>query len=185
MVAIKKNLSGFILASSLVVISFAQSLLAQPECFLQGANGQNIDLSNLCGGGRPARNTTSPNNSGVYSIPILRREMGIPVIQVIFNGKQKFEMLFDTGASGIAITESMANTIGVHKEQTGVASTAAGDVIYHVGRVGSVQVGNLIKKNLEVGIPQNMNGLGLLGQDFFGNYDITIKEKIIELRPRR
>lgn len=182
-----KYLSGLILASSLLMLPFGQSLLAQSECFLQDANGRSIDLSGLCGGGRPATNTTTtpPKNTGIYSIPILRREMGIPVIHVVFNGKQKFEMLFDTGASGIAITESMAKTIGVRRQQSGIASTAAGDVVYHIGRVNSVQAGNLIKQNLEVGIVPNMDGQGLLGQDFFGNYDVTIKEKVIELHPRR
>lgn len=178
----KKYLPLVILAASMGIAPFPPRLLAQPECFLQGENGQHLDLSNLCGrGNSPA---PSRSNSRSYIIPINRRQMGIPVVEVTFNGQQRFEMLFDTGASGIAMTESMAETIGVRKEKTGVANTAGGNIVYHTGRVSSVRAGNLLKQNLEVGIVPDLDGLGLLGQNFFGDYDVIIREKVIELRRR-
>lgn len=174
-----------ILVSSLGIFPVSPRVFAQSECYLQAPNGENIDLGHLCGSGTPPKTTTSPRtNASTYIIPIKRREMGIPVVEVIFNGSQKYEMLFDTGASGIAITESMANAIGVRKEQTGIASTAGGNILYHLGRVNSVQAGNLLKKNLEVGISPQLQEPGLLGQNFFGHYDVIIKQNVIELHPR-
>jgi aspartyl protease family protein len=43
----------------------------------------------------------------VLRIPIKRRAAKTPIIDVKFNGNQVFEMVFDTGASGILIKKSM------------------------------------------------------------------------------
>ncbi|WP_013324377.1 retropepsin-like aspartic protease family protein [Gloeothece verrucosa] len=181
----KKFFSVLILASGIMVAPLtSSSTQAQSGCYLEGTGGQHIDLGHLCGAGS---STPSVGVSGVYQIPIIRRVSGIPTVMVVFNGKQRFEMLFDTGASGVTITESMAKAIGVRKETQDVAQTAGGPVAYHLGRVFSLQAGNLTRKNLVVGIVSQMEGQdqGLLGQNFFGDYDVMIKEKVIELHPRR
>ncbi|ACK68858.1 conserved hypothetical protein [Gloeothece citriformis PCC 7424] len=180
----RKIISVVILVSGMIVAPLPFKSQAQSECFLQGTGGQQIDLGHLCGGGRTSNNAAVA--SGVYKIPIVRRLGGIPTVMVVFNDKQKVEMLFDTGASGVAITESMAKMIGVRKEAQDTAQTAGGIVEYHLGRVASLQAGNLVRKNIVVGIVPEMGGeQGLLGQNFFGDYDVMIKEKEIELHPRR
>lgn len=176
------------LSALIVVTSFSLTLLptkapAESECFIQAPNGQHQDLSRICGGG--SGNRTSTNTNGVYRIPIIRRLNGIPTVEVVFNGKHRYEMLFDTGASGVVITESMAKLMGVRKQEGGLASTAGGVIPYHLGRVNSLQAGNLMQQNITVGIISQTDDLGLLGQDFFGHYDITIKKDVIELHPRR
>jgi aspartyl protease family protein len=42
----------------------------------------------------------------------------------------------------------------------------------------------VVLSNQIVGISPQMKGLGLLGQTFFGSYDVTIKKDVIELRHR-
>jgi aspartyl protease family protein len=183
------SIPSLILALSLTLTSFTLKTSAQSdECVFQGANGRNVDISRLCGGNRGTTtrvNSSSSNNkSGVFLLPIKRRVNGIPTVDVTFNGRHNFEMLFDTGATGIVLTDDMAQAIGIKKERQISASTAGGMVVVHLGRASSVQAGNLTKKDLVVGISSHMDTLGLLGQNFFGNYDVTIKKEVIELRTR-
>ncbi|NEP01602.1 MAG: aspartyl protease [Symploca sp. SIO2E9] len=138
------------------------------------AYGQVIDLDNLCSG-------TSP---GVFQAPIIRRAAGIPVIEVTFNGTRTFEMLLDTGASGTAITPQMAKALGVLPEGTVLVDTAAGRIRVFRGRVSSVSTGGIVANNLFVTIHPSLP-LGLLGQDLFGNYDVTIRQDVVEFMPRR
>ncbi|PSF38635.1 aspartyl protease [Aphanothece hegewaldii CCALA 016] len=170
----------------LAVVSFSYpttQILAQSECFMQGNDGRNIDLSRLCGDGQ--NNTqTKPRNPNFFSLPIKRRIGGTPTVDVTFNGKHRYEMLFDTGASSTVITADMAEAMGVKKEREIAARTAGGIVTAYLGRITSLESGNLAQKNLVIGISDHMDGLGLLGQDFFGNYDVTIKKDEIVLRPR-
>jgi aspartyl protease family protein len=77
----------------------------------------------------------------------------------------------------------MARALGVTSEGTVSFSTAGGVVQSPVGRVSSMAAGGVVVEN----VPVSINGfldIGLLGQDFFGSYDVTIKQNTIEFRPR-
>lgn len=160
---------------------FTPSFLARAgsECFLEAPNGRQIDLSRLCGEETPS----AP--AKVFHLPILRRVGGVPVVSVTFNDRHRYEMLFDTGATGIVVTEAMAEKIGVKKEMPIIAKTAAGTITAHAGRVSSISAGDLTQQNTFVGIAPGLEGRGLLGQSFFKDYDVTIKRDVIELRPRQ
>ncbi len=140
---------------------------------MQDANGNVIDLGQLCGVGTPS----------VFQVRIKRRDAQVPVIDVTFNGTQTFEMLFDTGASGIVITPQMARTLRVVPEGTATASTAGGMIEVPIGRVSSVEVGGVKVNNPEVSINEYLD-IGLLGHGFFGNYDVSIKQNAIEFSRR-
>jgi predicted aspartyl protease len=177
-----KSISAVVLAGSFLLFSFTPRSLAQSECFLQGADGQHLDLSRLCGGGS-SRNRNKAKQ--VYQLPIQRRVNGIPTVMVVFNDRHHYEMLFDTGASGIVLTDEMAKTMKVKREREVVANTAGGIVKVYLGRINSVKAGEVSLANPVVGISPQMEGLGLLGQTFFGSYDVTIKQDMIELRYRQ
>jgi predicted aspartyl protease len=120
----------------------------------------------------------------VVSIPIKRRMGGTPIIEVTFNGGQAFEMIVDTGASGTVITQSMANVMGVIPVGKAKANTASSkSVVFPIGYVDSMQVGGVKVNRTAVAIAGNELETGLLGHDFFGNYDITIKRDVVEFRP--
>lgn len=168
-------------SSGLILMLPTLSSQAQQVCFLQGADGRQINLGHLCG--TTPSNVTSTDLK-VFQIPIKRRLGNIPTVDVTFNGNQTFEMLFDTGATSIAITPRMANILKIKVENQGITETAGGSVQVGVGRVASVSAGNYSAKNLKVGIISTMQEPGLLGQNFYGHYDVTIKQKVIELRVR-
>jgi aspartyl protease family protein len=155
-------------------------------CFMVTGSGRQMNLGKLCGD-TPA---TAPSgqktpNNGVVSAKIKRRISATPVIEVLFNGGRKFEMIVDTGASGTLITREMANALRVKPVGFVQAGIADGSVVrMSVGKVQSVAVNGLIARNLEVAIAEKMD-IGLLGHDFFGNYDLKIKRDVIEFYPRQ
>ena len=121
-----------------------------------------------------------------FQATIKRRAGGTPVINVTFNNTQQIEMIVDTGASGTVITQQTAAALGVLPVGKAKADTAsARDVEFSVGYVDSIEVGGAVIKNVPVAIaPSPELEVGLLGHDFFGDYDVTIKRDLVEFRPR-
>ena len=156
-------------------------------CFLRNSNGQTVNLSrSVCGFVPQELNpaTAAPEtNSGVFLVKIKRRDANIPVIEVTFNGKQKFDMMVDSGASRTVITPAMAAALGVVAKGTVQAQTPNGVATFPLGNVTSIEAGGLAIKDVVVPISPALN-IGLLGQDFFGNKDVTIKQDVIEFRSR-
>ncbi|GGA34352.1 TIGR02281 family clan AA aspartic protease [Okeania sp. KiyG1] len=110
---------------------------------------------------------------------------GTPVIDVTFNGNQTYEMILDTGASSTLITQEMATALNILPFGQGTFTLADGkSVELGVAIVGSVSAGGLTINQLKVAIAPEEKERGLLGQNFFGNYDMTIKENVVELRAR-
>ena len=126
----------------------------------------------------------SVSSAGTFRIPIKRREGGTPIIEVIFNGKQRFEMLFDTGATATVITPAMAKALNVKIQTAAIVGTAGGLVPSPIGRVSSAQAGELVVKDLVVMINPHVP-YGLLGQNFYGQHDVTIKGDEIVVSVRR
>ncbi|MCS6960240.1 MAG: retropepsin-like aspartic protease [Pseudanabaenaceae cyanobacterium SKYGB_i_bin29] len=158
--------------------SSALALLAQDaECFIQDAKGRKIDLSNICG-------KTPPPSPRFVSVPIKDRRGNTPVIAVTFNGKQTFDMILDTGATGTVITQEMANLLNVRPFTAVKAQVADGStVVFPIGFVQSISVSGATVNNVPVAIAPQMQ-LGLLGNDFLSSYDVKIKRDTIELYQR-
>jgi predicted aspartyl protease len=127
---------------------------------------------------------SGPGNQKVFQAKIKRRDAGTPVIDVVFNGNKTFEMIVDTGASGTLITQRMASVLGVRPVRTARAGIADGSVVeFPLGMVRSIGVGGAVIQNVEVAIAKQMQ-IGLLGHDFFGNYDVKIKKDVVEFYVR-
>ncbi len=122
------------------------------------------------------------------SIAIKRREGGVPVIDVLFNGRQNFEMLVDSGASLTVITRPMAKALGLTPANfVGVinAQTANGSTKMPIAYLSTVTVAGLTTVQVPVAIAGPDLELGLLGQDFLQRYDVILKTNRIEFHDRR
>jgi hypothetical protein len=119
-------------------------------------------------------------SGNVYRVWIKYRRGRIPIIDVNFNGKQKFEMMVDTGASGTMITREMAAALGVEVVGEIPIGTASGKALAPVGYIRSIEAGGAMVKNVPVTI--GPLDVGLLGHDFFGDCELTIKRDVIEFR---
>lgn len=113
-------------------------------------------------------------------VPIKYRKNRIPVIDVTFNGNQRFEMMVDTGASATMITEEMARQLGARVVGETQAMTAAGITTVQIAVVQSISIaGNTIR---EVPVSIGPLDVGLLGHDFFGDCNISIDRDYVEFR---
>lgn len=121
----------------------------------------------------------------VFQVPIKRRASGTPVIEVTFNGIQQFDMIVDTGASGTVITQQTAAALKVLPVGKAKANTASDTVEFSIGYVDSIEVAGVMLLDVLVAIaPSPKLETGLLGHDFFSNYDVTIKRDVVEFRPQ-
>ncbi len=129
--------------------------------------------------------TSGATSGKVFRAPIKRRAGGTPVIEVTFNGNQTFEMIVDTGASGTVITQAMAQALGariIGKTKVNTASQTGVEV--PLTYVDSIAVGNAVVKDVIVAIANASLDVGLLGHDFFSDYDVTVKQDVVEFRRR-
>lgn len=173
-------------SSLLFAIGFSLSpvaVLAQSQqgCYMTDSNGRVVSLGHLCG-----NNTNiNPGSTAVssFEVPIKRRDRGTPVIDVMFNNQQAFEMLVDTGASHTVITPTMAESLGLEPVGVAQADTVGGPAIFPLGLVQSMSAGRIQMRDAMVAVAPTMD-IGLLGQDFYGSYDVTIRENTVEFRPR-
>ncbi len=167
---------------------------AQQEngCFMLDAAGNPISLGYLCNNNNsrtqtirtPQRNAPNNRKSDVFTVPIKRRVHGTPVIDVQFNNKYTFEMLFDTGATLTIITTAMAKKLKVKPQGRLPFQTVSNNRIYfEIGTISSVNTGGMVSEDLDIAIAPSMD-IGLLGQNFYDRYDITIKYGTIEFRRR-
>ncbi|WP_427157380.1 retropepsin-like aspartic protease family protein [Aliinostoc sp. HNIBRCY26] len=146
-------------------------------------SGRTIKLEKLCGANSEKRISPQPEKK-VFRVPIKRRLGRTPVIDVTFNNNKTFEMIVDTGANNTLITMGIANALQV--EQTGVMTAQIADgtqIELPIGTVKSMAAGGAAVQNVDVAIAPKAP-IGLLGNDFFGHYDIKILEKTVEFHAR-
>ncbi|HIK10255.1 MAG TPA: retroviral-like aspartic protease family protein [Oscillatoriaceae cyanobacterium M33_DOE_052] len=185
----KKSIHAIILIACMALITPATAQ-EREGCFFIDSKGQLMDLGDLCPDNREEVIPDALAEGGVFEVPIKRREGGVAVVDVTFNDNKTYEMLFDTGASGILITSKTAQELGVRVFDTATSVIASGEEMeVGIGTVSSVKVGNLTLGETPVAIApatadEGLKGMGLLGQTVYGDYDVTIKENVIEFKPR-
>ncbi|ELS04377.1 putative aspartyl protease [Xenococcus sp. PCC 7305] len=187
----RRIINLLILPLTVVLTPSISSAQQEHGCFMLDGTGNPINLGHLCSNNSPTQTIKTPRRHApnkidpdVFSVPIKRREGGTPVIDVQFNKKYTFEMLFDTGASLTIITAPMAKTLKIKPLGILPFQTASNNRIhFEIGSVTSVTAGGIISKDLDIAISPSMD-IGLLGQNFYNQYDITIKYGTIEFRRR-
>lgn len=133
----------------------------------------------------PSKPCSGETNPAFFSIPIKDRLNNIPVVEVTFNDNQKFDMLFDTGASKTLITRMMATSLRLPVSGIGKMQVADGSVVLMpIGIVKSQEIDGRFRMDVPVAVAPGNAEHGLLGQDFYKGYDIAIKEDVIEFRRR-
>jgi len=168
---------------------FEQSLATAKKRAGQAKTAATKTTPGLLAGSQPLNVSSAVSSSAgtgrVFQARIKRRAGGTPVIDVTFNGNQTFEMIVDTGASGTVITQAMADALGtrvIGKTKVNTASQTGVEV--PLGFVESIAVGKAVVKDVIVAIGNSALDIGLLGHDFFNDYDVTVKRDVVEFRKR-
>jgi aspartyl protease family protein len=172
------------------------SQLTAYQSRLQNLAAQRVYLPgwSCSSGGLPTASAIAPtqssSTSGVFRVPIKEFRGGTPVVEVTFNGTETFTMLFDTGATTTLILPSMANKLNLETLSNAEATVADGRTKkVNIARVDSLKVGDLEVNDVTVTFDlsadeASLEGMGLLGQNVFQHYDISLKKDEIEFRER-
>jgi len=124
-----------------------------------------------------ADNIQNPNKLyrlGNDSSVVLKRGLdGHYRTEALING-EKVNVLVDTGATGVAISQSIADKLRLKSINAVRTNTANGDSIGYMVRLESVQIGGVRAKNVAAMIAPGLDGDVLLGMSFLGRMDVRL-----------
>ena len=87
---------------------------------------------------------------------------------------QKVNVLVDTGATGVAISQAVADKLNLKSIEAIRTITANGDGIGYMVRLDSVKVGGVEARNVSAMIAPNLEGDVLLGMSYLGRMDVRL-----------
>ncbi len=87
---------------------------------------------------------------------------------------QKVNVLVDTGATGVAISQAVADKLNLKSIEAIRTSTANGDSIGYMVRLDSVKVGGVEARNVSAMIAPGLDGDVLLGMSYLGRMDVRL-----------
>jgi aspartyl protease family protein len=93
--------------------------------------------------------------------------------QAFINGKQ-VDVLVDTGATGVAISQKLADELGLTSHAAIRTTTANGDTVAYMTRLATVKLGGVEAKNVAAVIAPGLGGDVLLGMSFLGRMDVRL-----------
>ncbi len=130
----------------------------------------------------PNQNVLTTVNGIQKEIVLQRNAYGHYVSSGTINNHEVV-FLLDTGASDIAIPESLADDIGLSKGQTMLIKTANGNTKAYRTRLESVALGDIKRYDLNATILTNITGKEvLLGMSFLKHFEIIQKGRSLTIR---
>jgi aspartyl protease family protein len=93
--------------------------------------------------------------------------------EALINGK-KVQVLVDTGATGVAISQKVADQLDLKSINAIRTNTANGDSIGYMVRLESVKIGGVTANNVSAMIAPGLDGDVLLGMSFLGRMDVRL-----------
>jgi|SRR5690554_4372186 aspartyl protease family protein len=93
--------------------------------------------------------------------------------EALINGI-KVNVMVDTGATGVAISQEVADRLGLQSRTAIRTRTANGDAIAYITRLESVRIGGVEAKDVSAMITPGLGGDALLGMSFLGRMDVRL-----------
>ncbi|MFZ2163053.1 MAG: retropepsin-like aspartic protease [Sideroxyarcus sp.] len=94
----------------------------------------------------------------------------------------KTPVLVDTGATDVAISQRLADKLGIHSTNAIRTQTANGDTVSYMTRLASVKLGGIEATNVAAIITPNLEGDVLLGMSFLGRMDVRLYKGTMTIR---
>lgn len=130
----------------------------------------------------PNQNVVTTVTGQQKEITLLRNPYGHYVSNGTINNHE-VTFLLDTGASDIAIPESLADDIGLRKGREIIIKTANGNTRAYRTHLDSVALGDIRRYDLNATILTNITGNEvLLGMNFLKHLEIIQKGKSLTIR---
>ena len=123
-------------------------------------------------------NIQNPNKSfrlgnDAQSVTLKRGLDGHYRAEALINN-QKVDVLIDTGATGVAISQAIADKLGLKSIDAVRTNTANGDSLGYMVRLNSVKVGGVEAQNVAAMIAPGLDGDVLLGMSYLGRMDVRL-----------
>jgi aspartyl protease family protein len=87
---------------------------------------------------------------------------------------QQVNVLVDTGATGVAISQKIADKLQLKSIAAIRTNTANGDSVGYMVRLASVKVGGVEAQNVSAMIAPGLDGDVLLGMSYLGRMDVRL-----------
>lgn len=130
----------------------------------------------------PNQNVVTTVNGYQKEVVLQRNSFGHYVSNGSINGYDVV-FLLDTGATDIAIPESVAKKIGLRKGQDFYVKTANGSTRAYRTRLNSAAIGDIILYDLNATILSNISGNEvLLGMNFLKHFEILQKGNTLTIK---
>jgi aspartyl protease family protein len=152
-------------------------------------NGFYISVIWLCVGAMIyflADNIQNPNKIsalGSDTEVILKRGLDGHYRAEAFINDQKVNVLVDTGATGVAISQSVADRLKLKSISAVRTTTANGDSVSYLVRLESVKLGGIEAKNVSASIAPGLQGDVLLGMSFLARMDVRLYKGEMTIKP--
>ena len=129
----------------------------------------------------PNQNIVTTIDGAQKKVVLQRNRYGHYVTNGTINGIAVV-FLLDTGATQVAVPETLASKIGLRKGQAFYVKTANGNTRAYRSHLKNVAIGDIVRYDLNTTILSNMPGEEvLLGMNFLKHFEIIQKGKTLTL----
>ncbi len=130
----------------------------------------------------PNRDVVTHSNGSTREVQLVRNRADQYNAIGNINGKE-VHFLVDTGASDVAISQQLADKLGIKKLAPTIASTANGDTQAWLARLESVSLGEIkIMDVAAIILPKQLDNKALLGMTFLKELELIHRDGILTLR---
>lgn len=127
----------------------------------------------------------NPNTADTLSqtgeVVLLRDLSGHYRAEAYINGT-KIPVMVDTGATDVAISQTLADKLGIQSINTIRSHTANGVAVGYVTRLKSVKLGSIIAHDVAATILPDLGDEVLLGMSFLGRMDVRLYKGTMTIR---
>ena len=95
----------------------------------------------------------------------------------------KARVLVDTGATGVAISQQLADQLGLQSRIAVRTHTANGETVAYMVRLDSVRLGGIEARDVSAAIVPGLGGDALLGMSFLSRMDIRLYRGTMTIKP--
>ncbi len=119
---------------------------------------------------------------GQQPVVTLKRGLdGHYTAEALING-ERVRVLVDTGATGVAISQRVADRLGLVSHEAVTTRTANGNTIAYLVRLKQVQLGGVVANDVAASITPGLEGDALLGMSFLGRMDVRLYKGVMTIK---
>ena len=132
-----------------------------------------------------ADSALNPNRAGILgeseTVVLNRGIDGHYRAAALING-QKVNVMVDTGATGVAVSQKVADRLGLKGQSAIRTRTANGDTVAYLTRLDSVKIGGVEARDVSAMITPGLDGDVLLGMSFLARMDVRLYKSTMTIK---